>query len=76
MEFGSFDVEEDGENNNVCFVKLYKMLAIQNNFFFGKESFDRLYWLKHSTFTCASLTSYRCSRALSRELQLYNLDIG
>ena len=43
MEFGSLDGGEDGEHHGVGFVKISKISVTQIAFFFGTESFDRIF---------------------------------
>ena len=40
MRFGSYDDGEDGEGNGISFVKILKIYAAQNSFFFRSGPMD------------------------------------
>ena len=43
MELGPFDGGEDGEYNGVGFSEISQVFPMQNAYFFGKISFNRVY---------------------------------
>ena len=60
MRLGSIYGEEDDEQNGAGFVSISEIFAKQGSFFFGMESFDKVYILKTKSPQTATCSQNRC----------------